>query len=189
MPPYTRVPFTWLPYAACEGVQIDNVKSQEIAHHLIDKKSENSNFHFIYEAATGKFPPSEWLVAFQLLSIAAGLIMLLFIANRKGDLYWYDLLVTGFIVYWFVEFFSPVSAKLLYYFVMFLYPVLLYFSLIPRLKWFPTSLIITGIFLSIFKFQFLKMNCTLGQGLIMLGLVVDMWMRRKFSETKPQLLT
>jgi hypothetical protein len=184
MPPFHPVISTWVPPESSEGIVFKEPKTQKIIAGMYDGQMEDSNYLYIHFGVFGKMPPHLLLYCLQILTLLGGTGFALFIWHKKKANYWYGLLLTGFLTYWFFEFFSDIASKLQYYIVLFLYVLLLHFALPAKYYKLPLAMIGLGMFFCIFNLP-VKMNCTIGQLLIIGGLFTDMWLRNRKTETSP----
>lgn len=183
MPPFHSVKSTWVRPESSEGIVFKEPKTEETIASMYDGQLEDSNYMYIHLWAFGKMPSHFLLYCLQIFTLLGGTACALFVWHKKRPDYWYALLFVGFSTYWFFEFFSDVASKLQYYIVIILYVLLLHFALPAKYYKLPLAMIGLGIFFCIFNLP-VKMNCTIGQLLMIGGLFTDVWLRNRKTETR-----
>jgi hypothetical protein len=182
LPPLKKIHSDWKPVESWEGIVFNEPKNAEIHSRLYQNPLEAGNYMYIHDAFFKEMPSRMLFITLQLAALLGGGILTLFLVYNKGQHYWYNLMVAGFTTYWSFEFFSDVAAKLQYYMVLFLYVVLLDFALASRYR--IGQLIVMAIGFALCTFDIpVKMNSTIGQIVIMVALLMNVWYFQKKAVT------
>jgi hypothetical protein len=157
-------------YARWEGIDVAALDSAEI-NNPIKKYSENGNFFVIYKSLLHRKISYPFLLILSFGSIVFLTGLFYFLKVRKRD---YDpaaVAILGYCLYMVSDLFSPVYRHQ-YYTVQWFFPILLTAAIYrPSFRW-PFRLIIIGLLLNISKINFIKMQHTIGEYLILAALVL-----------------
>lgn len=161
--------FSTAPVRTFEGINLDT-QGSDYWNTELRKGSEISNFYIIYEGIFGKRIP---IIAQNVLGLLiCGFIMLPLIVMKKKKLTisLEMLLFIGFLVYNMYEFFTP-AIRAIYHWVQFLFPLLLLIVFCRKLLVVPMFLVLAGIYLNIVIWPSVKMEHTIGEMMVVSGIL------------------
>ena len=165
-------------YKHLEGMDMEYARGNEIYLRVYKGQTERSNYFLVHKKLFGKLPRFRWLFFLQGTSIFISSIFAVWYALQRGTVFsWKYPLLLGTIALWAFDFFSAVDNHL--YYITLIFPCFVFcLSQIKKIILLPIIFILIGITFNIFNVP-IGLHATLGQIIILVGLVLWLWNDRK----------